>query len=722
MKLIASLIFIAVSSVSVGQNSDLQERLQNLISKHSISESQLEKFAKIRSKDRWTVEKKQEKLAAKLADVGLTDNDIQLVICDLLDQGPQSLRAQVTVDNCNGYSNAYLELVAQDMFDSKTLNSSEFSLLRTIISAKEAEDSELLKQDIAMARERIKYMEANFYRLEDFETMRMFNWEGYLDFSADLGAIQDQLQNIGGVTWDAFNTYMVEHGAGLGRIANLQNMFPAHGPASQTALGFEFMEEIHQWRSYCLITEAHFKSKHLNQPYYWSETDLIKYREFSADPEIKKYLTQYMIIQHWYHRERKVFNDFNTLAQELKQKYNFNDPWHQLEKIEWEITTNLFNRFGFKMSNEQIIRDMGKDPFMAMLVLYRNDLPFIPEISKSMLEVFKKLDYNLLRLSKDEIEFLRMLGEMSRGDQTFKKVINHEKFEQFHSSKKLRFAMLLQMIRVGLASNREWFHNRPVRLYWEQLPQNTPIAQKEDGQERTKKLAEAKLQILEILDQERKGSKQFIIQYFPNRMDVFPSISNKAQQSIREILTELFPDSGAGLNYTRLSIMFMEPIDLSQPNLELEHKLSSPPDDGLYPYESVEMNEMKAPKPSIAPPPPPMISDAPPKVAAEIITFPDVEASFPGGAKAMKEFIDNAIDYPEAAKSKGDKGRVYLSFVVEVDGSLSNIKVERGISKELDQEAKRIIRKMPKWIPAEVNGNKIRCRAQLVIEFDPSSE
>ena len=64
-----------------------------------------------------------------------------------------------------------------------------------------------------------------------------------------------------------------------------------------------------------------------------------------------------------------------------------------------------------------------------------------------------------------------------------------------------------------------------------------------------------------------------------------------------------------------------------------------------------------------------------------------------------------------------DQGRVFLSFVVETDGSITNIEVTKGRTKELDREAKRVVRKMPKWSAGESSGKKVRTRCQLPIVF-----
>ncbi len=104
-------------------------------------------------------------------------------------------------------------------------------------------------------------------------------------------------------------------------------------------------------------------------------------------------------------------------------------------------------------------------------------------------------------------------------------------------------------------------------------------------------------------------------------------------------------------------------------------------------------------------------------VEEEIIDFPDVEAGFPGGTAAMKKWIAENVQYPQTAIEMNEQGRVYLSFVVEPDGSITNISVERGVSPDLDREAKRLLRKMPKWIPGEAKGKKARTRCRLPINF-----
>lgn len=105
------------------------------------------------------------------------------------------------------------------------------------------------------------------------------------------------------------------------------------------------------------------------------------------------------------------------------------------------------------------------------------------------------------------------------------------------------------------------------------------------------------------------------------------------------------------------------------------------------------------------------------KVEQEIIDFPDVEAQFPGGAAALQKWIVDNVNYPQTSIEMEEQGRVYLSFVVEPDGSITNVAIVKGVSADLDREAKRLVRAMPKWTAGEAGGKKARTRCQIPINF-----
>ena len=153
--------------------------------------------------------------------------------------------------------------------------------------------------------------------------------------------------------------------------------------------------------------------------------------------------------------------------------------------------------------------------------------------------------------------------------------------------------------------------------------------------------------------------------------------------------------------------------------------------------EAEEENIDEPPPPDVSPPdPPPPVFTEVSTVVEEVVEFPDVEASFPCveffrydslgtivgqnqlcGSSAMMKWISKNVNYPQTSIEMNEQGRVFLSFVVEKDGSISNIAIERGVSPDLNREAKRVVRKMPNWIPGEASGRKVRARCRLPINF-----
>lgn len=93
------------------------------------------------------------------------------------------------------------------------------------------------------------------------------------------------------------------------------------------------------------------------------------------------------------------------------------------------------------------------------------------------------------------------------------------------------------------------------------------------------------------------------------------------------------------------------------------------------------------------------------------------QPSFPGGMQEMMKFISENRKYPAEAKAKDIHGKVIVAFVVERDGSLSDVKIRRGIGYGCDEEAIRVIKSMPKWTPGKQNGKAVRVSFMLPVTF-----
>lgn len=90
---------------------------------------------------------------------------------------------------------------------------------------------------------------------------------------------------------------------------------------------------------------------------------------------------------------------------------------------------------------------------------------------------------------------------------------------------------------------------------------------------------------------------------------------------------------------------------------------------------------------------------------------------FPGGDEARIKFIQENLKYPKSALENEIKGTVYVSFVVEKDGSITNIRLLRGFHPDCDAEAIRIIKLFPKWIPGKQKGKVVRVQFNMPVKF-----
>ncbi len=104
-------------------------------------------------------------------------------------------------------------------------------------------------------------------------------------------------------------------------------------------------------------------------------------------------------------------------------------------------------------------------------------------------------------------------------------------------------------------------------------------------------------------------------------------------------------------------------------------------------------------------------------VEEEIFQIVEEMPSYPGGAEALYSYLNDNIRYPVVAMESGISGRVYVQFVVEKDGSVSDVKVVRGIGGGCDEEAVRVIQAMPKWNPGKQRGRAVRVLYSVPILF-----
>lgn len=115
-----------------------------------------------------------------------------------------------------------------------------------------------------------------------------------------------------------------------------------------------------------------------------------------------------------------------------------------------------------------------------------------------------------------------------------------------------------------------------------------------------------------------------------------------------------------------------------------------------------------------APPPPPAPK---PEVSNKVFDVVEEMPHFPGGEAALQAFLSSNTKYPVVAQENGVQGRVTVSFVVERDGSITDVRVVRSVDPSLDREASRVVRSMPRWSPGKQNGSAVRVKYTVPVVF-----
>jgi periplasmic protein TonB len=97
--------------------------------------------------------------------------------------------------------------------------------------------------------------------------------------------------------------------------------------------------------------------------------------------------------------------------------------------------------------------------------------------------------------------------------------------------------------------------------------------------------------------------------------------------------------------------------------------------------------------------------------------YEETPPSFPGGEEALLKFLSDNVTYPPKAKKKNITGKVYASFIIEKDGSVSHIKVIKDIGRGCGKEVVRVLNMMPKWNPGYQNNHPVRVRYTIPVGF-----
>jgi len=112
-----------------------------------------------------------------------------------------------------------------------------------------------------------------------------------------------------------------------------------------------------------------------------------------------------------------------------------------------------------------------------------------------------------------------------------------------------------------------------------------------------------------------------------------------------------------------------------------------------------------------------VVDEKPKEEETKVFDVVEQMPSFPGGDAELMKFLSTHIKYPVVAEENGIQGRVIATFVVERDGSISDVKVIKSVDPSLDKEAIRVLKSMPKWIPGKQNGAAVRVKYTVPVTF-----
>ena len=145
-------------------------------------------------------------------------------------------------------------------------------------------------------------------------------------------------------------------------------------------------------------------------------------------------------------------------------------------------------------------------------------------------------------------------------------------------------------------------------------------------------------------------------------------------------------------------------LNVIENDAETENEMNMDVFDKIEKQENIEITPVK-------------VEEEEEEVEDEIFQVVEQDPEYPGGVDALYKFIQQNLKYPQLAKENNITGRVFVQFVVEKDGSVSNVKAARDIGGGCGAEAVRVIKSMPKWTPGKQRGKAVRAAYTLPVNF-----
>lgn len=435
----------------------------------------------------------------------------------------------------------------------------------------------------------------------------------------------------------------------------------------------------------------------------WPE-EMSGYDNYMSDKRCRN-----MVIAQTILKKYSYFRGQQFLRQCASNNYSAN-VWNGFRKLDQrlEMATKLRLQFGGKQADNHVER---------LLLLAANGIYIMPSYLHSY-GFDKTINTNVRIFYLDEKERKIIDGIEKSGLSFYAQELicgDSVLLKKLSESEHFRHALNVKYAQMALISKRNFYYESidPYKLEREFSYIPTVSLEPKDRKERQRKIDEIVSQLNTILVENGCESWDYIVEYDGATIQVNHEINARASHAILLFLREI-----CSIDHLELRLFrFYVPKDFiafetesKMPENELKEPKSSMP-----PLQIVKVEENERESPKYAPPPP--IAVPKNRIKGEIIDFPDIEASFPGGMSAFNSYLEENMQYPQASIEKQEQGKVYLSFIVEPDGSITGVKVERGVSPDLDREAKRLLRASPNWIPAEMDGAKVRAKCSYPVTF-----
>lgn len=364
--------------------------------------------------------------------------------------------------------------------------------------------------------------------------------------------------------------------------------------------------------------------------------------------------------------------------------------WNNFERVEMGLTVTTTMRF--IPANKKIENNLE-----ALLIMAANKVFIFPHwFTSYKLNKIDKIDLSVFDLTEDERTIINGISSAGLTIEARKLLMGgSDLMIDLYANGHFRHALVTKYIQVSNSSKRN-YNNEKFDAHILSTPfEVQPPSSEKEALRKMKRTNEIIGEIRKIFLMNEVENKDHVLIFNGFELKVIPHINTLA--------------------HSRITNYLKSQCDVSL--LEVKHFRFFIPKDENQVAQVLEENKAEAPSRKYYPPPPPRMERDQGIRASEIIDFPDVEPSFPGGAEALRKFILENINYPISERNKGHQGKVYLSFEIEKDGSIANIKVMKGINPVLDKEAIRVIEKMPKWTPGESDGRKAMIKVSLPIVF-----